>query len=189
MPRYIAFLRAVNVGGRVVRMDELRVLFEGLGFSTVETFIASGNVVFTDASDDTHGLTRRIERRLCEALGYDVATFLRTDRQVTAIARHEPFTAERIEAAQALNVGLLAEPLTRARVKRLMALETDIDTFHVNGTEIYWLCQRRQSESTFSNVVFEKAVGARTTFRGRNTLVRLAAKYPPASSRPGTGRC
>ncbi len=53
MPRYVAFLRAVNVGGRIVKMDELRRLFAGAGFADVETFIASGNVIF-----DYHGQAR-----------------------------------------------------------------------------------------------------------------------------------
>ena len=46
MPRYITFLRAINVGGHTVKMDRLREIFESLGFANVETFIASGNVVF-----------------------------------------------------------------------------------------------------------------------------------------------
>ena len=46
MPKYFAFLRAINVGGHVVTMDHLVRLFEGMGFSGVETFIASGNVIF-----------------------------------------------------------------------------------------------------------------------------------------------
>ncbi len=46
MPRYVAFLRAVNVGGRTVKMDLLRELFAQLQFKNIETFIASGNVIF-----------------------------------------------------------------------------------------------------------------------------------------------
>ena len=55
----IAFLRAVNVGGRVVKMDRLRALFEGEGFTGVETFIASGNVIF----DSRRGRRRRRSSR------------------------------------------------------------------------------------------------------------------------------
>ena len=43
---YVALLRGINVGGRNVKMDRLREIFESLGFSNVETFIASGNVIF-----------------------------------------------------------------------------------------------------------------------------------------------
>ena len=47
MPRLIAFLRAINVGGHTVTMMKLRKEFEALGLQDVETFIASGNVIFT----------------------------------------------------------------------------------------------------------------------------------------------
>ena len=51
MPRFVAFLRALNVGGaHVVKMDALKRHFEAMGFTDVETFIASGNVVFTAKS-------------------------------------------------------------------------------------------------------------------------------------------
>jgi uncharacterized protein (DUF1697 family) len=56
-------------------------------------------------------------------------------------------------------------------------MRTSIDDFHVNGREMYWLCRKKQSESTFSNARFEKALGGRATFRGVNTIVKLAAKY------------
>jgi uncharacterized protein (DUF1697 family) len=46
MNKHIAFLRAINVGGHTVKMDTLRQLFESLGFTNVETFLASGNVIF-----------------------------------------------------------------------------------------------------------------------------------------------
>jgi hypothetical protein len=66
-----------------------------------------------------------------------------------------------------------------------MGLRTDIDDFAVHGREVYWLCQKGQSESTFSNVRFEKQVGVRATFRGANTLARLAAVLARApESRP-----
>ena len=58
-----------------------------------------------------------------------------------------------------------------------MARKTDIDDFHVNGREIYWLCRRKQSESTFSNVVLEKTIGKPSTLRGLNTVRQLADKY------------
>ena len=63
-----------------------------------------------------------------------------------------------------------------------MALQTELDEFHVNGREVYWLCRTRQSDSTFSNVRFEKLVETRATWRNINTVVRLAAKYEAVKS-------
>ena len=69
MSRFIAFLRAINIaGGRTVKMESLRQVFESLGFSGVATFIASGNVVFETTTKNTRTLERKIEKRLREAL-------------------------------------------------------------------------------------------------------------------------
>ncbi len=178
MPRYVAFLRAINVGGRTVRMAQLVEAFERLGLGSVETFIASGNVIF-ESGVARHTLTTRIESCLRTVLGYDVATFLRTDAEVREIAGRTPFPAAAIASAGAYSVGLLAAPLGRRATVALKALETEIDAFAAQGQELYWLCRRRQSESTFSNTAFEKALGVQATFRGMNTMTRLTARYPP----------
>jgi len=111
MPRYVAFLRAINVGGHIVKMDALRRHFASLGFDDVETFIASGNVIFQSRSTAAAALERRIEACLEERLGYEVKTFLRTDAEVTAIAAYRAFEPARVASAGSFNVGFLAGPL------------------------------------------------------------------------------
>jgi uncharacterized protein (DUF1697 family) len=177
MPKLVAFLRAINVGGHTVSMDTLRREFEAIGLKDVETFIASGNVVFTAPPGRATALERKIEKRLHDSLGYEVRTFIRTEAEVAAIAGYKPFEEAQIRSAQAVNVAFLGHPLEPAAVKLLMAMRTPIDDFHVNGREMYWLCRKKQSESTFSNARFEKALGGRATFRGVKTIVKLAAKY------------
>ena len=177
MTRYIAFLRAINVGGHTVKMDVLRQQFEALDFANVETFIASGNVVFETTAKDLRALEKKIEQQLRATLGYEVATFLRTAAELSAIARYQPFPPAALKTAQALNVAFLADALDTASQKKLMALKTDIDDFHTHGREVYWLCRKKQSESTFSNVVLEKTLGRSSTIRGVNTIQKMAAKY------------
>lgn len=178
MPRFVAFLRAINVGGHVVRMDALRGHFEAMGFGAVETFIASGNVIFESRARDAEAIEAKLEKGLEAALGYEVATFLRTPAELAAIAAHAPFPAARMAAARALNVAFLKEPLDAAGERALAALRTEVDDFHVHGREVWWLCEARQSESKFSNVRFERAVGVKATLRGIGTVRKLAAKYP-----------
>jgi len=182
MPKHFAFLRAINVGGHVVTMNQLRGLFESLGLEDVETFLASGNVIFAAHSRNPRTLEQRIEDHLLVSLGYEVKTFLRTGEEVGTIAHYQPFKESLIRSAGAFCVGFLSEPLKPGAKKSLMVLTSDIDDFHVHGREVYWLCRRKQSDSKFSNTVFEKATGARITFRGMNTVVRLAAQY---GCRPG----
>jgi uncharacterized protein (DUF1697 family) len=176
--RYVAFLRAINVGGsHVVKMDHLRQLFESLGFSSVETFIASGNVVFEASAKNAKTLQKKIETKLREALGYEVVTFLRTEAELAEMASYQPFQQSDLEAAVALNVVFLGDELDQTSRQKLMALKTDLDDFNVNGREIYWLIRTRQSDSPISNAVLTKALGMPSTIRGVNTIKRMAAKY------------
>lgn len=179
MPRLIAFLRAINVGGHVVPMARLKKEFEAMGLNQVETFIASGNVIFSSPSRSSAALAKRIEARLHESLGYEVATFVRTDAEVAAIAAYRPFPAADIATSAAFCVGFLDTPLDAAKARALMAFKTEIDDFHTSGGEVYWLCRKKQSDSRFTNVSMERALKIRATFRGMNTVVRLAARYPP----------
>ena len=177
MPRYIALLRAVNVGGRNVRMEELRALFESIGLKRVESFIASGNLIFESPSNDEKSLREKIENRMQKALGYEVDTFLRTVEEIAAVADNPPFPVATIEKAEAFVVGFLHEPLSAEGQDVLKSLRTDIDEFATSGREIYWLCKKKQSESTFSNAVFERRAGVRATFRGMSTVRKMSARY------------
>lgn len=177
MTRYIALLRAINVGGHTVKMDALRRLFESLDFSNVETFIASGNVIFESSAKNTAVVEKKIETMLHEALVYEVSTFIRTSTELAEIAKYKPFKQAELDAAMALNIAFIAEPLDAKSIQKLMACKSDIDDFHVHGREIYWLCLKKQSDSKFSNAVLEKAIGRRSTLRGVSTIQKLAEKY------------
>jgi uncharacterized protein (DUF1697 family) len=174
--RLFAFLRAINVGGHTVTMANLQRIFEGLGLDDVGTFIASGNVIFTSPSKTLSALERKIEDGLQKSLGYEVKTFLRTAPDLVAVAGYRAFPESRIRSAGAFCVGFLAQPLDIAAKKALLSLRTDIDDFNAHGREVYWLCKKRQHESKFSNVRFEKATGAKSTFRNANTVAKLAAQ-------------
>ena len=177
MTRYFAFLRAINVGGHIVKMDQLRRIFESLGFSSIETFIASGNVIFESTSKNVKTLEKRIENALCEALGYEVATFIRTEAELVEIANYRPFRESDLEAVGSLNIVFLGEALDKKSNQGLIALRTEFDDLHGHGREIYWLCRTRQSESTISNAVLNKTLGMPATVRGANTVKKMVVKY------------
>lgn len=174
MTLHIAFLRAINVGGHNVKMDELRRLFEALNFANVETFIASGNVIFETQTHDAQTL----ERRLQASLGYEVATFIRSAAEVAKIAEYEPFSPTELETeGNTLYVAFLPGPATDPGRERLMALRNEVDDFYVHRSEAYWLRRRSVGESKFSGAVPEKTMGIPATVRNANTVRRLAAKY------------
>lgn len=177
MSKQITFLRAINVGGHTVKMDYLRHLFEALGLSNVETFIASGNVIFDAKVGNVKSLEKKIENKLHEALGYEVATFIRTDTELAEISKYKPFPQSKLDEAMALNIGFLTDVLDDKSKQKLMSLRSDIDDFHIHGREIYWLCSKKQSDSKISNIVIEKTIGGKSTLRGVNTINKISKKY------------
>jgi len=157
-------------------MDKLRALFTSLGLKGVETFIASGNVVFEPGKGSVAALEQRIEKHLGKALGYEVATFIRSGAEVAAVAAYQPFPAKVLARAKAFVVGFTAEPLTARQTRTILDFKTDLEDFHVHGREVYWASRVGQGKSKFSNAVFERAV-TRATWRGMNTVKKLVAKY------------
>ncbi|MGA3188807.1 MAG: DUF1697 domain-containing protein [Bryobacteraceae bacterium] len=169
MARYVALLRSINVGGHVVKMEELRKLFSDLRFSNVETLINSGNVIFETKSAADNKLEQKIEKHLEAALGYEVGAFVRTVEEIQAVSVYQPFSKEGL----VLNVGFMHQTV---KAEIIANYKSEVDDFHVHGREVYWLCQIRTSDSKFPAKKFENAVGG-VTWRNRNTVVRLAAKY------------
>jgi uncharacterized protein (DUF1697 family) len=176
MSTYIAFLRAINVGGHIVKMDRLRELFIGAGFANVSTFIASGNVIFDSKPASADALERKIERHLEQALGYAVGTFLRSTEELTAVAEYEPFAASRVKKAHALHVTFLKRPLDAEIQKRILALRSLAEDFDAHGRELYWLTSVPMSVSTAARPLL-KAVGALGTMRNVLTVRKITAKH------------
>ncbi len=178
MTRYIALLRAINVGGHIVKMHDLRAHFEALGFSRVQTVIASGNVIFDDAAADGNpaAIEQRIERHLHTMLGYEVATFLRSPLELAAAAAHEPFPGSSAGTAEKpLHVSFTRRPPGADAERALLAARTDIDDFQLRGREIYWLRRTLLGESEFTGARLEKIIGMPATARNVTTVRKLAA--------------
>jgi uncharacterized protein (DUF1697 family) len=178
MPRYVAFLRAINVGGHTVTMTVLRRHFADLGCSEVETVIASGNVVFDAPSRSPAALEKRIAAHLETRLGYAVATFLRTPAEVAHIAAHRPFSRSELEApGHGLYIGFLASVPGAGARRGVLALENPADSLRLRGRELYWLRRGGFSDSKMSGSALEKALGQPATLRNATTVGKIAAKY------------
>jgi Uncharacterized protein conserved in bacteria len=171
--RYVAFLRAINVGGRTVKMDRLRAEFEALRFRDVTTFIASGNVLFAaPTSADPIALEDSIERRLKQALGYDVATFVRTPDELAALVRAEPWPDR--HATATLWTGFVKSAVSAEVRDRLRALCSEVEDVDAHGREVYWLRRRLEMAALRTAAKIDKALGAPVTFRNVTTVRKLA---------------
>jgi uncharacterized protein (DUF1697 family) len=178
MPKYVAFLRAINVGGHTVKMDDLRRLFEAMEFAHVETFIASGNVIFDSTSRSTQTLEGKIEGHLQATLGYEVATFIRSMSELAEIAQYKPFTGAELNApGNTVYIAFMADRPGDAAKQKLGSFTTEFDEFHVKGREVYWLCRKKMHESEFSSALLEKILGRPATLRNSTTVNKIASKY------------
>jgi uncharacterized protein (DUF1697 family) len=164
MPIYVAFLRAINVGGRFVKMAALAQHFRDLGYRDAQTYINSGNVVFRSASRNVTTLAAGIEQALSTRLGFETHAFVRSAAQVHEVAlRGMALAGDR--ALADVNVAFLGAPLDGEQEAALQVLRSAVDDFVVQGCEVYWKCRVRQGESAFSNAVFERKLKVRTTLR------------------------
>ncbi|MBK7142513.1 MAG: DUF1697 domain-containing protein [bacterium] len=175
--RYVAFLRAINVGGQTATKGELISVFESLGFEEIETFLASGNVIFTTGRTAPATLEKRIAAALEQSLGFAVATFLRTGDEVLSVVKYRPFPEKMLAEAPTLNIGFTAQPFSQKDAEAVDRFRSEIDQFHLHGREVYWLCDKRQSESKFNGGKLERALGRAVTFRSISSLTKLAEKH------------
>ena len=178
MDRYVAFLRGMNLGKRRIKNEELRRHFEAMGCEEVATFRASGNVIFSTPKREAEAkLARRVEAELDERLGYDVPVFLRSIKELPAIAAQEPFDPQAVARSKGkLQVSLLQKKPTPAAKKKVLAFAGDDDLLALEGRELYWLPSGGLLESDLDLKAIEKLVGADTR-RTMGTIEQIAAKY------------
>jgi uncharacterized protein (DUF1697 family) len=168
-------------------MEDLRRVLSAAGLADVETFIASGNVIFSSPATDTTALERRIESALEKAFGYPVATFVRTPEELAAIAAHMPCSVDPATCGGALHIIFLTQPPPAAARQEVAALSAPGDELSTTGREIYWGRFGKLSESP----LFAKSLGRTAsggTMRNRKTVVRLLARMQAAPAPPAAGR-
>jgi uncharacterized protein (DUF1697 family) len=178
MGLYVAFLRGMNVTGRRITNDDLRSAFERLGYENVSCFRASGNVIFDGpVGKSAGGLSSRVEAGLADSLGYEVPVFLRSGKQVRAIASREPFPPPQVKSsAGKLQVALLPKAPGKGAREDALALATDNDRLAIKGSELYWLPSGGISESDLDLSVLEAVLGP-WTMRTMGTVEQIAAKH------------
>jgi uncharacterized protein (DUF1697 family) len=177
MARYAAFLRGMNLGGRRITNTELAAAVAEIGFEDVETFRASGNVVFSAGGGSEAAIAGRLERGLGKALGYEVPVFMRSAAEVRAIAAREPFDRAAVAGSSGkLQVALLLEkPRPRGR-REALALSTDADRLAIEDRELYWLPSGGISESDLDLDALGGSLGL-MTIRTMGTIEQVAGKY------------
>jgi uncharacterized protein (DUF1697 family) len=136
MAVWVALLRAVNVGGRWMKMSELLALCEGLGLANARTYLQSGNLLF-DAKGTRAAIAAELEAAIEKTFGYRSEAILRSAAELAALADKNPFPKMVKDDPAHLIVNFLAGAPT-AEDKAALAMQWDgPETWKLVGSELF----------------------------------------------------
>lgn len=171
---YVSFLRGVNVGGaNPIRMPALKTVYESLGFSGVQTYLQSGNVVFSSPTNDAQTLAEQIEQAIRRAFGLPIPVFIRTAADLQRLVDRNPFTHGRSVDPARLHVTFLSRPPDPAERNKLAEYHDPVDEFALGEREVYLYCPNGYGRTKLSNTFFEKKLAVLATTRNWKTVNAL----------------
>ncbi len=178
MAIYIALLRGINVGGKnMIKMADLKRVFEAMRLCDVQTYIQSGNVLFK-SNEKEEPLRKKIEHEIEAAFGFSVAVVLRTAEELERIILNCPFSAEEVSEAESsaveesLYVSLLIHAPSQEKIERLKAFRSESDEYRIEGREVFLLFRYSiRNSKLVSNL---QKLDAAVTIRNWNTINKLA---------------
>ncbi len=177
MTIYTAFLRGINVGGKnIVRMAELKELFEAIGLYEVQTYIQSGNVLFKSA-EDRESLQKRIQQKFEGRFGFSSTVILRSAAQLEQITLNCPFSQEEIAEAElaseveSLYVALLSQLPLQERPECLEVYSSEADRYGIVGSEVFILLSHSIRKSKLANNL--QRLDTAATVRNWKTINKL----------------
>ena len=175
MTRYIAFLRAINVAGqKLIKMKELARIFAAAGCKNVRTYIQSGNVIFDSKSMNSAALSKKIERRLQQALGYEVTIIVRPFAEIEAMVRRNPFKKIKTDDEVVLFVVFLSQQPKPGPKLPLISIKENLELFEIKDSAAFIVSRRKPNGwFGFPNTFVEKELGVVGTTRNWNTVNKI----------------
>jgi uncharacterized protein (DUF1697 family) len=181
MKVYISFLRGVNMAGHnSIKMTELALLYENLGFQNVVTHIQSGNVVFNLKKDLTNSeIALKIEKEILKKFSYDIPVMIRTPFELQQIISSNPFIYEQNFDPSKMAVLFLHDKPTEGQIQKVSDVSYPPDKFVIIEREIFIYCPNGFGRTKLYTNFFERKMGVVGTARNLNTinaLLHLAEK-------------
>jgi uncharacterized protein (DUF1697 family) len=173
MATLLAMLRGVNVGGKKVPMADLRLLYEGMKYKNVRTYIQSGNVIFETSENDTEKISKEQEKKIKAKFGFDVPVVIRNEKELGSIIKKNPFLKEKNISEERLYVTFLANIPEKELQEKITVPAGTSDRFEIIGKEIYLYCPGGYGETKLNNNFFEKKLKVEATTRNWRTTNEL----------------
>jgi uncharacterized protein (DUF1697 family) len=167
VPRQIALLRGINVGGtKMVEMARLRALLEELGYHDVRTYVNSGNAVFSGPRRSE----KNLEAAIAKTFGFDVPVVLRSRDELADIVKANPLGDVATDPAKYLVVFCAADASPD-----LDPADFAPETFLVRGREVYLWTPSGIRDSPLAKLLATKPLGGKSTARNWRTVEKLLA--------------
>jgi uncharacterized protein (DUF1697 family) len=175
MNTFISFLRGINMAGHFpLKMADLSDLYKSLGFKDAETYIQSGNVIFTGLANHTAtAISEKIEAAILHKFGYDVPVVIRSANGLESIITANPFISEDNFDPSKMVAILLYEKPTEVQIQKVIDVSYPPDKFTIIGSEIFVYCPNGFGRSKLYTNFFEKKMGVRGTARNWKTITTL----------------
>ena len=173
--QYIALLRGINVGGsNIIKMTDLKLLFEDMGFRDVATYIQSGNVLFKTRKARVETLVTGIEKELSSKFGYQARVVLRSHAQLKQVVEGAP-PAYGNDPAFRYDLLFVKEPVTPAEIMKDITLKEGVDqAWKGEGVVYFARVAERASQSRLPRLVV-LPIYQNVTARNWNTTLKLLA--------------
>jgi uncharacterized protein (DUF1697 family) len=173
MTAFVSLFRGINVGGRVVKMAELKALHKALGLTDVATYIQSGNVVFTCDDMNPAQLEQQIEESFAAQFGFRSAAMVRSAAELDAIIENSPFQGQSDKAPNWIVAMFLASPPENGVLEALRAAYHGPEEIVLTGKELYLYYPDGIGRSKLTNNLIEKKLKTSGTARNWNTVLQL----------------
>lgn len=173
--KFISMLRGINVSGqKKIKMNELKVLYQDLGFENVISYIQSGNVIFETTMKDLVKLQALIEKAIEEKYGFSVPVIIRTHKEMDDIINNCPFVTVGLEEeGTRVLLGFLSSIPDKDKIQALLKHVLPPESLIVDGNNIYLYCPDGYGKSKLSNNFIERKLGLNATTRNWKTVCKL----------------
>jgi uncharacterized protein (DUF1697 family) len=170
--RYVALLRAVNVGGNKLAMSDLRSVLVDLGCDGVATYVQSGNAVFT-STKKREQLAREIERRLADDHGCTTTVLLRTGAELAKVVKANPF-GNAAKQPTLVHVTFLAATVTQKQLDDVIAPDAIApEEVRAGNGVVYLSLPNGMGRSKLGRISWQKQLKLVTTTRNWRSVTTL----------------
>ncbi len=173
MKTYVLLLRGVMPTGKnKVPMAHLREILAADGFSSVRTYIASGNA-FVDSVDSAEVVASRVHVLIKTHIGADIVVVARTHADIRRVIDENPFNS--VADTSRLFFAFFAEPLDREKIHALNTQDFGDEKLHITKHAAYMYIPGLFGRGKLSGTFLEKKFGVAATVRNFNTIYKVAA--------------